>query len=45
MHQFVPGVHFVSVDTVEEIPDTIRRLQADPAWAKAIAHAGQARMA
>ena len=44
-HQFVPGVHYVSVEAVEEVPDRIRRLQADPAYAKAIAVAGQERMA
>ena len=38
-HQFVPGVHYVSVETVEEVPDMIRRLQADPAYARAIAKA------
>lgn len=31
---FVPGIHYAPVDTVEEIPDTIRRLQKDPAFAK-----------
>ena len=44
-HQFLPNVHYVSVETVEEVPDMIRRLQADPAWAKRIALAGQERMA
>jgi len=42
---FVPGVHYAPVDTVEEVPATIRRLQADPAFAKRIALAGQAQMA
>ena len=27
---FVPGIHYAAVDTVDEIPDMIRRLQADP---------------
>jgi protein glucosyltransferase len=44
-HQFVPGVHYVSVETVDEVPDMIRRLQADPEYARGIAMAGQARMA
>lgn len=43
--QFVPGIHYAPVDTVDEVPNTIRRLQADPAWAKSLAAAGQARMA
>ncbi|KAL1512259.1 hypothetical protein AB1Y20_005521 [Prymnesium parvum] len=42
---FVPGIHYAPVDTVDEIPDTIRRLQADPTFAKRIALAGQAQMA
>ena len=33
------------VDTVEEVPDMIRRLQADQPYARAIARAGQERMA
>lgn len=44
-HQFVPNVHYVAVDTVEEVPDMIRRLQKDPVWAETIAKAGQERMA
>jgi len=44
-HQFIPGVHYIQVDTVEEVPDMIRQLQAAPAYAKAIAAAGYARMA
>ena len=44
-HQFVPGIHYVSVETVEEVPGMIRRLQADPGFAKGIARAGQERMA
>jgi hypothetical protein len=43
--QFIPGVHYIQVDTVEEVPDMIRQLQAAPAYAKAIAAAGYARMA
>jgi len=42
---FVPGVHYASVETVDEVPDMIRRLQADPAWAESIARAGQEQMA
>ena len=42
---FVPGIHYAPVDTVEEVPATIRRLQADPAFAQRIALAGQAQMA
>jgi len=42
---FVPGIHYAPVDTVEEVPETIRRLQADDAFAKRVALAGQARMA
>ncbi len=44
-HQFVPNVHYVAVETVAEVPDMIRRLQADPAYAESIARAGQQRMA
>jgi hypothetical protein len=33
------------VDTVEDVPDAIRKLQADDAVAKAMALAGQERMA
>jgi len=44
-HQFLPGVHYVQVDTVEEVPAAIRTLQADPAYAKGIATAGYERMA
>ena len=44
-HQFIPNVHYVSVETVMEVPDMIRRLQADPEWAQRIATAGQERMA
>ena len=44
-HQFIPNVHYVSVETVQEVPEMIRRLQADPSWAKQIALAGQTRMA
>ncbi len=43
--QFVPGVHYAPVDTVDEIPDAIRRMQADDAFARSLAEAGQARMA
>ena len=43
-HQFVPGIHYVQVDTVEEVPAAIRTLQGDPAYAKAIATAGYERM-
>ena len=35
----------MSVDTVDEVPDMIRRLQRDPVWAESIAKAGQERMA
>ena len=35
----------LAVETVEEVPNMIRRLQADPAYARAIAKAGQERMA
>ncbi len=42
---FVPGVHYAPVDTVDEVPDTIRRLKADDAYARSIALAGQSRMA
>ena len=42
---FIPGIHYASVDTVEDVPDMIRRLQADPAWAESMARAGQAQMA
>ena len=44
-HQFLPNIHYVSVETVEDVADMIRRLQANPAWAKQIAKAGQERMA
>ena len=44
-HQFIPGVHYAAVETVEEVPGMIRRLQADPEYAKSIARAGQERMA
>ena len=43
--QLIPGIHYYPVDTVEEVPDAIRRLQADDAVAKAMALAGQERMA
>ena len=42
---FVPGMHYVSVDSVDEIPSMIKRLQADQEWARTIARAGQAQMA
>jgi len=42
---FVPGVHYVSVETVEEVPEMIRQLQANPAWAESIARAGQEQIA
>jgi len=41
---FIPGIHYASVDTVEEVPAMIRRLQADPAWAESMARAGQAQI-
>jgi len=41
----VPGVYYVSVETVEEVFDMICMLQADPAYARAIVIAGQERMA
>ena len=43
--QLIPGIHYSPVDTVEEVPEAIRRLQADDAVAKAMALAGQERMA
>jgi len=42
---FVPGVHYASVEVVDEVPDMIRRLQADPTWAESMARAGQRQMA
>ena len=38
-------MHYVSVDSVDEIPSMIKRLQADQEWARTIARAGQAQMA
>ena len=43
--QLVPGQHYAAVDTVEEVPDMVRRLQADPEAAQKIALAGQNLMA
>ena len=43
--QFLPGVHYAPVDTVEDLPAAIHRLRADDAFARRIALAGQARMA
>ena len=42
---FVPGIHYAPADTVDDVPDLIRRLQADDAYAQRIAAAGQERMA
>ena len=43
--QFLPGIHYAPVDTVDELPDAIKRLQADDSFARGIALAGQERMA
>ena len=43
--QFLPGVHYAPVDTVEDLPDAIMRLRADDDFARRIALAGQERMA
>jgi hypothetical protein len=39
------GVHYVAVDTVEGLPAAVEALRADPARARRIAAAGQARFA
>jgi len=43
--QFMPGVHYAAADTVDDVPTVIRRLQADPEYARSIARNGYERMA
>jgi hypothetical protein len=40
----LPGVHYVTVDSSEEIPEMVRWLRANDGYAQAVAQAGRARM-
>ena len=44
-HGLVPGVHFVTVPTAEDVPAMVESLRRNDSYARAVAEAGRARMA
>ncbi len=44
-HGLLPGVHFVTVPTAEDVPAMVERLRRNDSYARSVAQAGRARLA